>query len=69
MYFTLKIVSGKGEQNIRILIKFCIFWFYSKYPSSFWLSYSSFKSYISDMIIFGGMVEFHPFFSATPEYH
>ena len=38
---SLKMFSGKWERNIRILIKFYIFWFYSKCPSSFWLSYSS----------------------------
>ena len=41
MHFTLKMFSGKWEQNIRRLIKSYIFWFYSKCPSSFWLSYSS----------------------------
>ena len=38
---SLKMFSGKWEQNLRILIKFYIFWFHSKCPSSFWLSYSS----------------------------
>ena len=46
MYFTLKMLSGKWGGNIRILIKFYIFWFYSQCPSSFWLSYSSTESSI-----------------------
>ena len=41
MYFTLMMLSGKWERNIRISIKFYFFWFYSKCSSSFWLSYSS----------------------------
>ena len=31
----------KWERNINILIKSCIFWFYSKCLSNFWLYYSS----------------------------
>ena len=37
----MKMFSRKWERNIKILIKFYIFWFYSKCPSNFWLSYSS----------------------------
>ena len=55
MYFTLKMFSGKWKQNITILIKFYPFWFYSKCPSSFWLSCSS-SSYMPEIMYWANFV-------------
>ena len=55
MYFTPRMFSGKWKRNITILIKFYIFLFYSKYPSSFWLSYSL-SSYMPEIMHYANFV-------------